>query len=501
MVSRTAQSVLAIDLGAGSGRAVIGRLTQGGGPDDLRLSMEEIHRFPNDPVRVGKHLHWDILRLLHEIKQAILKAVQLEGDRLGSIAIDSWAVDFGLIGTDGQLLGNPYHYRDHHTDGVMEEVCARLGRERIFAASGLQFLQFNTIYQLAALQAQQPGLMDRADKLLMIPDLLRYFLTGEMHSEYTNASTTQLLNPVTRTWDAGLLSDLGLSPSLLLPPQASGIRAGTLSPEVCAELGVPPIPVVTVGEHDTASAVVAVPAEGKDFAYLSCGTWSLLGTELPAPVLTEQALTWNFTNEGGVQGTTRLLKNIMGLWLVQESRRAWEKAGSRLSFPQLVQAAESAAPFVSFIDPDDDAFLNPGHMPEAIQAYCARTGQPVPASEGEIIRCVLESLALKYRFVLERTERLTGKRFDGLHMVGGGIQNSLLCRFTANALQRPVWAGPVEGSAIGNIVVQYMALGVWNTLHEARQVIRSSFPVRTYSPENVDGWAEAYERFRGIIGE
>ncbi|CAG7657257.1 rhamnulokinase [Paenibacillus allorhizosphaerae] len=494
------RKVLAFDLGASSGRAIVGMLEPGEDGGLPKLTVEEIHRFPNDPVQVGKHLYWDILRLLHEIKQGILKAGHL-GHAVESLAIDSWAVDFGLIGRSGELLGNPYHYRDHHTDGVMEQFGERLGRERIFQATGIQFLPFNTIYQLAALKQSGSVLLEQADKLLMIPDLLRYFLTGEMRSEATNASTTQLLNPLTGEWDRGLLAALGIPERLLLPPTAPGTQVGRLSADVCSELGAPPIPVIAVGEHDTASAVVAVPADSPDFAYLSCGTWSLLGTELRQPVLTEQALAWNFTNEGGVDGTHRLLKNIMGLWLVQECKRAWDKAGRSLSFPQLVAAAEQAEPFHSLIDPDDDAFLNPVSMPEAIRDYCVRTGQPAPETEGLIIRCVLESLALKYRLVLERTETLSGKRFAGLHMVGGGIHNELLCRFTANAIGRPVWAGPAEGSALGNIVVQYMALGYIRDVQEARGIIRQSFPLKTYGPEEAAAWQSAYERFCRIIGE
>jgi len=495
--SRTA-CVLAFDLGASSGRAMIGELTDREGGALPRLELKEIHRFPNDPVQVGKHLHWDILRLLHEVKQGILKARQ-QGYDVQSLAIDSWAVDFGLIGRDGQLLGNPYHYRDHHTDGVMEQVTGRLGKERIFSSTGIQFLPFNTIYQLAALKQAGSEALRQADKLLMIPDLLRYFLTGEMKSEYTNASTTQLLQATSGKWDEGLLEALGIPAGLLLPPTASGTQVGRLTPEVCAELGVPPIPVIAVGEHDTASAVVAVPASDADFAYLSCGTWSLLGTELPHPVLTDQALTWNFTNEGGVYGTFRLLKNIMGLWIVQECRRAWEKAGQAVTFPELVKAAEQAEPFRSFIDPDDDRFLNPQDMPEQVREYCARTGQPVPDSMGEVIRCVLESLALKYRAVLEKTEQLAGKRFAGLHMVGGGIHNELLCRMTASALGRPVWAGPAEGSALGNVVVQYIALGLITDLREARAIIRESFPLNTYEPSAAAEWNAAYERFKTLL--
>ncbi|MDF2963281.1 MAG: yulC, partial [Paenibacillus sp.] len=381
--NNAAPTVLAFDLGASSGRAVIGKLEptgdgEGGAGASRRLTVEEIHRFPNDPVQVGRHLHWDILRLLHEIKQGIVKAGHAGHHAVESLAIDSWAVDFGLVDASGQLLGNPYHYRDHHTDGMMEEVGGLIGREQIFASTGIQFLPFNTIYQLYALKKHQSVQLQQADKLLMIPDLLRYFLTGVMMSESTNASTTQLLNARTGEWDTALLEQLQLPASLLLKPEAAGTNAGSLSAEVCAELGVQAIPVIAVGEHDTASAVAAVPAAEEHFAYLSCGTWSLLGTEVKEPVLTAQALDWNFTNEGGVNGTYRLLRNIMGLWLVQECKRAWDKAGLGLSFPQLVELAEQAQPFAAFIDPDAAEFLNPVHMPEQIQAYCRRTGQYVP---------------------------------------------------------------------------------------------------------------------------
>ncbi|TDF91245.1 rhamnulokinase [Paenibacillus piri] len=512
-----AATALAFDLGASSGRAVIGKLepidsgddgdqanTGAGAPGPAvarRLTVEEVHRFPNDPVQVGRHLHWDILRLLHEIKQGIVKARHAGHHAIDSLAIDSWAVDFGLLDASGQLLSNPRHYRDHQTDGLMEEVGTLIGREPLFAKTGIQFLPFNTIYQLYALKKRGSVQLQQADKLLMIPDLLRYFLTGVMMSESTNASTTQLLNARTGEWDAGLLERLQLQASLLLPPVPAGTRAGALSAEVCAELGVPAIPVIAVGEHDTASAVAAVPAAEEHFAYLSCGTWSLLGTEVKEPVLSRQALDWNFTNEGGVNGTYRLLRNIMGLWLVQECKRAWDKAGLSLSFPQLVELAEQAEPFAAFIDPDDAGFMNPVHMPEQIQAYCSRTGQYLPQSPGETIRIVLESLALQYRVVLERTEQLAGgRRFNGLHMVGGGINNRLLCRFTANAIGRPVWAGPAEGSAIGNLVVQYMALGHISGMQEARTMIRASFPPDTYMPEQSGEWEQAYAVFRKITG-
>jgi rhamnulokinase len=492
-----AKTVLAFDLGASSGRALIGELDIASGT----LSVKEIHRFPNDPVQVGNHLHWDILRLLHELKQGLLKARQEGYHDLQSIGIDSWAVDFGFLSESGELLGNPYHYRDSHTDGVMEEVIAKLGKAEIFERSGLQFLPFNTIYQLAALIKNNAPVLNQADKLLMIPDLLRYFLTGEKKGELSNASTTQLLNPTTGRWDAYLTSALGIPASILPDLVAAGSMAGTLSSAVQDELGVPALPVVAVGEHDTASAVAAVPAAEEHFAYISCGTWSLLGTELKAPVLTEQALEWNFTNEGGVYGTYRLLKNIMGLWIIQECKRSWDKEGKEIGFGELVKLAGVAPAFQSLIDPDDNRFLHLGHMPDKIQQYCRETNQPVPQTDGEIIRCVMESLALKYRLVLERTEQLAGIRYNGLHMVGGGIQNTLLCQFTANAIGRPVWAGPVEASAIGNLVVQYIALGHIASLQGAREIIRKSFPLETYEPQQAEQWEQAYGAYCVLIGE
>lgn len=512
-------TVLAFDLGASSGRAVVAELRND------RLEMEEIHRFPNEPVQVGPYLHWDILRLLHEIKQGILKAKRWREGRgaggagsaghapasggsgasrasgLRSLAIDSWAVDFGLLDRQGELLGNPYHYRDRQTEGMMEEVFAAVPREDIFARTGIQFMQINTLYHLAAMKKRGAAALREAETFLMIPDLLRYFLTGEKKCEFTNATTTQLFNPLTRSWDHELLDRLGLPARLFTAPVQPGTIVAPLTASVCDELGVAACPVVAVGEHDTASAVVAVPAAQRDFAYLICGTWSLLGTEVPEPVLTPQALAWNFTNEGGVGGTFRLLKNIMGLWLLQECRHAWEKEGASYTFAELVRLAEREPRFQALVDPDDPLFLNPAHMPEAIRSYCSRTGQAAPSTHGAVVRCVVESLALKYRYVLERTERLAGASYAGLHMVGGGINNALLCQFTANAIGRPVWAGPVEASAIGNVLVQLMALGEIAGLPEARQLVRDSFPVRTYEPQERDAWDEAYGRFIRLIGE
>lgn len=486
-------SILAFDLGASSGKALAGQLV------GRRLTITEIHRFPNDPVQVGSRLQWDVLRLFHEMKQGVLKAKHA-GHEPESLGIDSWAVDFGLIGKHGELLGNPYHYRDHHTDGMMEQVFAVAPRESIFARTGIQFLPFNTIFQLYAMKEAQSPLLDAAETLLMIPDLFRYFLTGERRSEFTNASTTQLMNPLLRDWDDTLLAQLGLSRKIFAEIVEPGTVAGSLLPVVSEELGVPVCPVIAVGEHDTASAVASVPSESKHFAYLSCGTWSLMGTEVEQPVLSDRALSWNFTNEGGINGTFRLLKNIMGLWLLQECKRMWEKEGIAATYEELLLQAKQAEPFQSFVDPDHLMFLNPLHMPKQIQQFCRETGQRAPQTYGESVRCILESLAMKYRFILERTERLTEHRFDGLHMVGGGIHNAMLCQFTANAIARPVWAGPAEASAIGNLIVQYIALGQVKDVHEGRSIIKESFPVETYEPHNQAAWEEEYGTFLELTG-
>ncbi|CAM3916273.1 rhamnulokinase family protein [Cohnella lubricantis] len=481
-------SILAYDLGAGSGRAVVGRL------NGNRIETEELHRFANDPVQVGDRLHWDILRLYHELKQGLLKAKH-QGIEVASMGIDSWAVDFGMIGANGELLGNPYHYRDRHTDGAMERLLAEVSPASIFDRTGIQFLPFNSIFQLYALKKARSPLLREAQRFLMIPDLLRYFMTGEMASEFTNATTTQLYNPIDKQWDSQLLKWIGVSESLFGPIVQPGVLAGELRPSLMEELGVPAIPVYAVAEHDTGSAVAAVPALHRSFAYLSCGTWSLMGTEVDRPVITEQARELNFTNEGGVNGTFRLLKNIMGLWVLSETRREWEREGRIYSFPELIALASQAPAFATYIDPDDDLFLPPGNMPERIRSFCERTGQKAPSEPGELVRCILESLALKYRYVLELTEQLSGQRFDGLHMVGGGVQNTLLCQWTANALGRPVWAGPAEASAIGNLAVQWIARGELADIWEARRVIQGSFPISVYEPQDVEQWENAYGEY------
>jgi rhamnulokinase len=490
-------TVLAFDLGASNGRALIGQLVdmEGGGPI---LKVTEIHRFPNHAIQVGRHLHWDILRLLHEIKKAIRKAFQ-EGYAPATFGIDSWGVDFGLLDANGELLGYPYHYRDPHTEGLIEEVNALIGREALFHQSGLQFMPFNTLYQLYAMRKAASPKLDVARTLLLTPDLLVYLLTGHPSCEFTMATTTQLLHPERGLWNTDLMDQLGIPSHLFLDPVQPGYRVGMLTSEVCEELGVPAMTAVSVGTHDTESAIAAVPAQGGPFAYLVCGTWSLLGTELDRPLLTTETMDLQFSNEGGVGGSYQLLKNIMGLWLLQECKREWEETGNEITYPELITAAQAAIPFRCLVKPDDSRFYGQNGMTDKIRTFCAETGQPAPRTEGEFVRCILESLALRYREVLESAESLTGRPFRGLHMVGGGIQNRLLCQFTADALRRPVWAGPVEASAIGNMLVQLIAQGRCADLMEARQLVAASFSMDTYEPASDDTqWSAAYARFQNL---
>ncbi|MDR9745308.1 rhamnulokinase [Paenibacillus taichungensis] len=481
-------SVLAYDLGAGSGRALLGHL------NDRGMETLEIHRFKNEPVKVGERLHWDILRLHHELLEG-LNLVKQKGEQPESLGIDSWAVDFGLLGSHGELLGNPYHYRDAQFNGMMDQVRKELTSQRIFERTGIQFLSFNTLYQLATLKRSGSPMLNEAERFLMIPDLLRYFLTGEAVNEFTNATTTQLYNPTIGHWDGELLAHIGISETLFGEAVMPGTQVGQLRSSICSDLGLSAIPVIAVAEHDTGSAVVAVPATERSFAYLSCGTWSLMGTEIDHPAISSESLALNFTNEGGAGGTFRLLKNIMGLWILQECMREWERKGQGISYAELLSRAELAPPFASLFDPDDDRFMPAGDMTSRIQQYCRDTGQAEPQDQGAIARSILESLALKYRRVLEWTEQLSRQSFNGLHMVGGGIQNRLLCQWTANSIGKPVWAGPAEGSAIGNMAVQWMASGAFKDIWEARKVIRDSFPVTDYEPKNRPIWEEAYGRF------
>lgn len=486
--------MLAFDFGASSGRAILGIF------DGNKLITEELHRFSNDPVNVRGNFYWDILRLFHEIKQGIIKCVNVGHKDIDSIGIDTWGVDYGLLDERGNLLGNPYHYRDTRTDGIMEEVFKIIPKGELYQKTGIQFMKFNTIFQLYSTKLNTPSMLDQAKTLLFIPDLLNYFLTGVKVTEYSIASTSQLLDPQTRTWSDEILDKLELPRQMLTDIVPSGTIIGKLSKTLAQELGIGEVNVVASASHDTASAVTAVPAANRDYVYISSGTWSLMGVEADEPIINEMSSQLAFTNEGGVSNKIRFLKNIMGLWLVQECKRQWNKEGDNCSFAELEKLAREAKPFVSFVDPDDDAFMTPGNMPEKIRAFCKKTNQPVPESKGEVIRCVLQSLALKYRKTVESLEQILGKELPVVHMVGGGIKDTLLCQFTANATGRKVIAGPVEATSIGNLMTQAMALGKINSLQEIRQVVKNSVATTEYLPENIEQWNQAYDRFCSFCG-
>ena len=485
-----ALNVLGIDLGASSGRAMLGTL------EGKKLTIREIHRFLNEPVTLCGRFVWDMPRLFHEIKQALLK-LSRSGETVDAIGIDTWGVDFGLLDKNGHLLSLPVHYRDARTNGIPEKVRAIIPDEELFARTGIAFNSFNTLYQLYAMKEEGDPALESAQDLLFLPDLLAYFLTGKKGTEYTIASTSQLLNPFTRDWDRELMAKLGIPAHIFGEVKLPGTVRGTLLPEIAKECGVAEIPVIAIGGHDTASAVAAVPAQEKDFAYISSGTWSLLGAEVQEPLCTEGVMKANYTNEGGVDGSIRLLKNIMGLWIIQECKREWDRRGSETSFGELVELSMQAPAFKAILDVDDACFLAPGDMPARIQAYCAKSGQPVPEGKGEISRVIYESLALKYRWAIERLEEdMLKKPIEALHIVGGGSKNALLNRFTAEAIKRPVIAGPDEGTIIGNLLVQAQALGAISGIRELREVVENSFPTKTFLPET-DGkaWDEAYQRY------
>lgn len=486
--------VLAFDFGASSGRAMLFTF------DGEKLSIEEMHRFSNDPVMLGDSFHWDVLRLFFEIKQGINKTVLAGHSDIAAIGIDTWGVDFGLFDKNGKMLGNPYHYRDTRTDGMVELADEMMGKKYIFDKTGIQFTFFNTLFQFMAMRKDNDPLLDIADKVLFIPDIFNYLLTGEMKNEYSIASTSQLLDVRAKTWDKELMEKAGIPTDIFCDIVMPGTVIGTLTDEICEELGCPKIPVIAVGSHDTASAVASVPVtEEYPYAYISTGTWALMGSELDAPNVTDTTYQYNFTNEGGVCGKIRFLKNIMGLWIIQESKRQWAREGKNFSFDDLEKAAWAAEPFRSFIDPDCADFATPGNMPRRIREFCKRTGQPVPETEGEIIRCVAQSLAFKFRMVADAIEDITKKPLSAVHMVGGGIKDTMVCRFTASATGKTVLAGPVEATSTGNALVQLMALGKIKNLTAGRQIVKNSFPIKQYEPEEKDAWNTAYEAYKKIV--
>ena len=460
-----------------------------------KLTMEEVHRFPNTPIKVDGSLCWNVSRLFVELKAGLLKAAA-RGLPIASISADSWGVDYLLLDAHGEVITPTYHYRDARTARGTAKVKAAIDWPSIFDETGIQFMPLNTIYQLAA---ETPERLANSSRMLMIADAFNYFLTDHACVEESNASTSQLYNPRTKQWSKKLLHALGLPESLFPAVVPSGTRLGLLRDELARESGLPRIDVIASCSHDTGAAVAAVPAGEGNWAYLSSGTWSLMGVELASPLITDACRELNFTNEIGYGGSIRLLKNISGLWLVQECRRAWAACGQTMDYSELTELAAEAPAFVSLINPADERFLAPSSMPEAISSFCRETGQPVPDSPGAFVRCALESLALLYRRTLNQIEELVGHKIERLHVVGGGSRNGLLNRFTANALQIPVLAGPVEATAAGNVLIQAITLGRLKSLAEARQVVRDSMPVTMVKPEEANVWNAAYERFLKLL--
>jgi len=478
---------IAVDLGAESGRVMLGSVSAD------KLVLEEIHRFGNGPIERDGSLRWDFERLFSEVKIGIGKAAKASGGKVAGIGIDSWGVDFGLLDADGRLIENPYHYRDSQTVGVKEKAFELIGKREIYENTGLQFLQFNSVYQLLAMRLNHSAALAKAKNLVFIADLFSYYLCGEIFAEYSLASTSQFMDMRTGQWSKEVLDGLSLPMGIMPKVIDPGTVVGRLTGEIAGELGCGPIPVIAIGSHDTASAVAAVPAVGDThWAYLSSGTWSLMGVEVPKAIVNDKTFEYEFTNEGGVENTIRLLKNIMGLWPMQECRRQWQREGTDLSYAELAALAEEAKPFCSRIDVDYSGFLAPGDMPKRINDYLTGTGQEPIDDKGQMIRTILENLALKYRSIMQAVEDVAGHKIDLLHIVGGGIQNELLCQFTANALGKKVITGPVEATASGNILMQAKATGQIRTLAEAREILRSSFELKEYQPQQTAVWEEQY---------
>ncbi|MCX7968730.1 MAG: rhamnulokinase [Armatimonadetes bacterium] len=482
---------VAIDLGAESGRVLAGKLTEG------KFELEEIHRFPNGPIRIGEHIYWDVLRLWTEVKHGLALSVQKYGKQVVSIGVDTWGVDYALLDENDELVGNLYHYRDKRTEGMFEVAFQKVPRDEIYRRTGIQFMRLNTLYQLLSMVVQKSPQLKIAKTLLMMPDLFHFWLSGEKVNEFTEATTTQFYDPIKGDWAKTMLRKLGIPTRILNCPI---VPAGTVLGELCQHVAdevraVHQIKVVAPASHDTASAVAATPLSDENAAYISSGTWSLVGMEIREPIITDKSLAYNFTNEGGVYGTFRFLRNVTGMWLVAECRRIWAREGKEFNYEQLTQMAAEAQPFKCFVDPDDPRFLAPENMLEAIRSYCRDTNQPEPETVGEFVRCCLEGLALKYRWVIERLEELTGKTVSTIHIVGGGSQNWLLNQFTADATGKPVQAGPVEATATGNALVQAIALGYLGSHAELREVVRNSFDLRNFEPKPDERWQQAFEKF------
>ena len=485
--------VLAIDLGASSGRGMVGCFDKG------QITLEEVHRFDNTPITLNGTLHWDMELLFREIKQSIVKAASRYP--IESVAVDTWGVDFGLLDEQGALLENPVHYRDGRTAGMLERAKQYISAEDHYRFSGNQFMEINTAFQLLSLKENRPELLTKAACMLMMPDLFHYLLCGKQCAEQTIASTSQLYDPVNRNWSLEIITGLGLPERIFPEVVAPGTLLGTLHPALAKELGVPELKVMTVAGHDTQSAMVAVPAKEEDFLFLSCGTWSLLGTELRAPLITDEAYGKGITNESAYDGKTAFLQNITGLWLVQESRREWKQEGRAYSYSQMADMAQEAEAINAYIDPDDPVFMAPGDIPARVREYCQRTGQQIPQGDGQVLRCIYQSLAFKYRLAAEGISACTGKSYDKLHMIGGGSSAALLCRMTADAGGMDVYAGPIEATALGSVATQLVTLGYLDNLEQVRKCIRASYSPIHYAPlaSDKEEREQAYQTFQEVI--
>ena len=483
---------LAFDLGASSGRAILGTLENG------KISLLEIHRFKNQMTKIHGNYFWNIYNLFEELKTGLKKCVSEFNIQPDSVGVDTWGVDYSLLDKKGVLVGLPYAYRDHRTDNAIDEFFKILPKKETYLLTGIQFMQFNTLFQLfASVKENYPGL-EIAENLLFMPDTFNYLFTGIKKNEYTIASTSQMLKPGKPEWESKLFEAAGISKTLMGEIIQPGTKLGHLLPEILEETGSKVIPCVAVAGHDTGSAVVSVPAAGENWAFLSSGTWSVLGIESKEPIVSEKSLEMNFTNEGGVEGTTRFLKNIMGMWLIQECKRIWDEE-KELSWQEIVELSNKAKPFESIINPDDSVFLNPGNMPRAIQEYCAKTNQKIPETKGEIARCIYDSLVLKYKFVIRQIESVQGSKIEKLHIIGGGSNNLVMNQLTADAIGVPVIAGPTEASAIGNIMLQAKAMGKVSSLTEIREIIGKSFDVKTYLPSPKLDWDKAYQKLYSLL--
>lgn len=479
---------LAFDFGASSGRGILGSL------ENSKIKLEEIHRFNNNMTLLHGSYYWDVFRLYDEIKKGLSQCIQ-KGILPESIAVDTWGVDYALLDEKGNFLGIPYAYRDHRTDNAMDEVFNRIPSETLYNLTGIQFMQFNTVFQLFASVRDKLPALSLAKDLLFMPDIFNYMLSGIKKTDFSFATTSQLYNPGVGTWEKQIFDAIGISMDIMQEIVEPGTVLGEIHPDLAKEYRMQGVQITAVASHDTGSAIASIPSEDDNFAYISSGTWSLMGFESEHPVINNTSARLNFTNEGGVGHTFRVLKNIMGLWLIQECKRIWDGQQKEYTFPELVEMSQQSTAFRSLVDPNDLRFLNPESMPEAIAQFCKETKQPVPQQPGEFARCIFESLALAYRKTVDGMKEISDKQIDRIHIIGGGSQNELLCQYTANATGLPVVAGPAEGTALGNIMVQALAQGYVKSLAEIRKLIRNSFSFKTFEPKEVNKWDDAYQRF------